>query len=83
VLEVDHYGLGADLPYVLRVVGITNKSDGLVATLRQDLGQASSDLAVTSCYGYSHGFKPKPLRDAAAPRVGRPPAEKFHVSTQV
>jgi hypothetical protein len=82
MLEVHHHGLGADSPYVVRVVGIANESDGVVATLRQDLGQASSDLAVASCDGYSHGFKPKPLRDAVAPGSAAT-SRKIPLSTRV
>ena len=66
MLEVDHFWLGAGLPYVVRVVGIADQGDDLVATLGQEPGEAQSDLAVASGDGYSHGVKPKPVRDAAA-----------------
>jgi hypothetical protein len=33
MLEIDHNGLGTDLPYLVRVAGVADQGDGLVAAL--------------------------------------------------
>jgi Amino acid permease len=71
VLEVDHRRLRAGLPHVVRVIGIANQRDDLIAPLGQDLGEAQGDLAVASGNGNSHGLKPRPARDASVRRVAR------------
>jgi hypothetical protein len=55
VLEVNHCWLGASASDVVGVVGVADQGDDFIAALGQDLGEAQSDLAVSSGDGYSHG----------------------------
>jgi hypothetical protein len=58
VLEVNHCWLGAGAPDVVGVVGVADQGNDLIAAAGQDLGEAQSDLAVSSGDGYSHGPNP-------------------------
>jgi hypothetical protein len=74
VLEVNHCWLGARAPDVVDVVGVADQGNDLIAAAGQDLGEAQSDLAVSSGDGYSHGLTLRasfrlPARNAVA-RLG-------------
>ena len=75
MLHVGDYGLGADSPHLVCLVGVADQGDGLVAALWQDLGQAQGDLAVprswpTLSTALGAGPKTASLKSVA---VGVPP----------
>ncbi len=56
MLKVNHDRLGAGPPYLVRLIGVTDQPDRLIAAPGQDPGEAQSNLTVASGDGYSHGF---------------------------